>query len=299
MTAAARRPEVALAPAGTAATGPPGQLRHLLLGGLLVCPLLLFLAAVFYYPLAYTVVQSVTPSAGGGWTLAHYAAFLGSREGLGVLVLTLGLSLAATLLSVVLSLPLALLLRRRFPGRRALQFLMMLPITIPSLVGALGLLILYDRTGWLNVVVLKLGLLSQPLAIDYTIPGLVLFYVWMFFPYGALVIMSGLGAIDPAVEEAGLVMGAKPRVVFFRLMLPLLRSSLWAGAVMIFLQCFGAFSVPLIAGGNWQPIGVRIYTVANVFLDWPQASAMAVVMGIIQAGLVVAYQAIGRGGRAA
>jgi len=82
-------------------------------------------------------------------------------------------------------------------------------------------------------------------------------------------------------------------------MLPLLRSSLWAGAVMIFLQCFGAFSVPLIAGGNWQPIGVRIYTVANVFLDWPQASAMAVVMGIIQAGLVVAYQAIGRGGRAA
>ena len=66
-------------------------------------------------------------------------------------------------------------------------------------------------------------------------------------------------------------------------MLPLLRSSLWAGAVMIFLQCFGAFSVPLIAGGNWQPIGVKIYTVANVFLDWPQASAMAVVMGVIQA----------------
>jgi ABC-type Fe3+ transport system permease subunit len=166
-------------------------------------------------------------------------------------------------------------------------------------VGALGLLILYDRTGWLNVVALKLGLLSQPLAIDYTIHGLVLFYVWMFFPYGALVIMSGLGAIDPAIEEAGLVMGAKPRVVFFRLMLPLLRGSLWAGAVMIFLQCFGAFSVPLIAGGNWQPIGVKIYTVANVFLDWPQASAMAVVMGVIQAGLVVAYQAIGRGGNAA
>jgi ABC-type Fe3+ transport system permease subunit len=77
-------------------------------------------------------------------------------------------------------------------------------------------------------------------------------------------------------------------------MLPLLRGSLWAGAVMIFLQCFGAFSVPLIAGGNYQPIGVKIYTIANVFLDWPQASAMAVVMGIIQGGLVVAYQSIGR-----
>jgi ABC-type Fe3+ transport system permease subunit len=294
MREAVRRPEASEAPAGTAAAGPPGQLRHVLLGGLLVCPLLLFLAAAFYYPLAYTVAQSVTPTAGAGVTLAHYVAFLGSPDGLGVLALTLGLSFAATLLSLALSLPLALLLRRKFFGRRALQFLMMLPITIPALVGALGLLILYDRTGWLNVVAMKLHLLSEPLAIDYTIPGLVLFYVWMFFPYGGLVIMSGLGAIDPAVEEAGLVMGASPLVVFRRVMLPLLRSSLWAGAVMIFMQCFGAFSVPLIAGGNYQPIGVKIYTVANVFLDWPQASAMAVVMGVIQAGLVVAYQAVGR-----
>jgi ABC-type Fe3+ transport system permease subunit len=265
-----------------------------LAGSLLVCPLMVFLAAAFYYPLAYTLAESVTPTQGPGLTFAHYTEFLGSRDGLGVLALTLGLSLAATLLSVALSLPLALLLRRKFFGRRALQFLMMLPITIPALVGALGLLILYDRTGWLNVVLLKLHVLSEPLAIDYTIPGLILFYVWMFFPYGGLVIMSGLGAIDPAVEEAGLVMGASPMVVFRRVMLPLLRGSLWAGAVMIFLQCFGAFSVPLIAGGNYQPIGVKIYTIANVFLDWPQASAMAVVMGIIQGGLVVAYQSIGR-----
>jgi putative spermidine/putrescine transport system permease protein len=281
-----------------------GHARHLLFGGMLAAPLVLFLAAAFYYPLAYTLVQSVTPEPvagvqGAGWTLANFTAFLGSRDGLGVLALTLGLAFAATLFSILLSLPLALLLRRRFFGRRALQFLMMVPITIPALIGALGLVILYDRTGWINVVLLKLHLLSAPLAIDYTIPGLILFYVWMFFPYGGLVIMSGLGAIDPALEEAGLVMGASPLRVFRSVLLPLLRGSLWAGAVMIFLQCFGAFSVPLIAGGSHQPLGVKIYTVANVFLDWPQASAMAVVMGVIQAGLVIAYQAIGRGSRPA
>jgi len=277
-----------------AAHGNPARRRRMLIGGLLVAPLLLFLAAAFYYPLAYTLTESVTPESGGGWTLANYAAFLGSRDGLGVLALTLWLALAATVLSIVLSLPLALYLRRRFFGRRALQFLMMLPITIPALVGALGLVILYDRTGWLNVVLLRLHLIRAPLMIDYTIHGLVLFYVWMFFPYGALVIMSGLGAIDPTVEEAGGVMGASPFVVFWRVLLPLLRGSLWAGGVMIFLQCFGAFSVPLLAGGDHQPLGVKIYRVANVFLDWPQASAMAVVMGVIQAGLVIAYQRAGR-----
>jgi putative spermidine/putrescine transport system permease protein len=171
---------------------------------------------------------------------------------------------------------------------------MMLPITIPALVGALGLVILYDRTGWFNVVLMDLHLISAPLRIDYTIHGLILFYVWMFFPFGALVIMSGLGAIDPALEEAGGVAGASPLVVFRRVLLPLLRGSLWAGGVMIFLQCFGAFSVPLLAGGDHQPLGVKIYRVANVFLDWPLASAMAVVMGIIQAGLVIAYQRAGR-----
>jgi putative spermidine/putrescine transport system permease protein len=118
----------------------------------------------------------------------------------------------------------------------------------------------------------------------------VLFYVWMFFPYGGLVIMSGLSGIDPALEDAGRVMGANPIRVFHRIVLPLLRPSLWAGAIMIFLQCFGAFSIPLIAGGNYQPLAVKIYTVADVFLDWPQASAMAVVMGIIQASLVILYQ---------
>ena len=88
-----------------------------------------------------------------GWTLANYASFLGSRDGLGVLALTLWLAFWATLLSILLSLPLALFLRRRFFGHRALQFLMMLPITIPALVGALGLVILYDRTaGWFNVL---------------------------------------------------------------------------------------------------------------------------------------------------
>jgi ABC-type Fe3+ transport system permease subunit len=296
MTVPAGAPGRGAALGGRAAGLPAlsARARHLVAGWLLVAPLGLFLAAAFYYPLVYTLGQSVTPSHGTGWTLAHYAAFLGSREGLGVLALTLGLSFAATALSVLLSLPLALLLRRRFLGRRVLQFLMMLPITIPALVGALGLLILYDRTGWINVVLLRLHLLSRPLVIDYSIPGLIVFYVWMFFPYGGLVIMSGLGAIDPALEEAGRVMGARPAVVFLRVLLPLLRSSLWAGAVMIFLQCFGAFSVPLIAGGNYQPLGVKIYTVANVFLDWPQASAMAVVMGVIQAGLVIAYQRAGR-----
>jgi len=261
----------------------------------LVLPLLVFLAAAFYLPLGYTLIQSVTSAQGDAFTLAQYTTFLASRQGQGVLALTLFLSFAATLVSLLLSLPLALALRRGFAGKGIVQFLMMVPITIPSLVGALGLLILYDRTGWLNYLLVRtLHVVSQPVPIDYTIPGIVLFYVWMFFPYGGLVIMSGLGALDPALEEAGRVLGASPWRTFRLVVLPLLKPSLWAGSVMVFLQCFGAFSVPLIAGGNYQPLAVKIYTVATVFLDWHQASAMAVIMGLIQVALVVLYRRLDR-----
>lgn len=267
------------------------------LGGVLVLPLLVFMAAAFYYPLAYTAAQSVHPRKGVGLTFANYTGFLASREGRGVLLLTLFLALAATLLSLILSVPLALMLRRRFAGRAAMRFLIMLPMVIPALVGALGLLFLYDRTGWFNFFLVRvLGVVKQPLPIDYTIPGIILFYIWMFFPYGALAIISGLGAIDPALEEAGLVMGATPWMVFRRVVLPLLKPSIWAGAVMVFLQCFGAFSVPLIAGGNYQVLSVRIFTVATVFLDWPQASAMAVIMALVQIVLVLAYGGLDRTG---
>lgn len=267
-----------------------------------VLPLLVFLAAAFYLPAGYTVAESVRSQASGSFTLANYADFLASRDGLETLGLTLFLAFAATVLAVALSLPLALALRRKFRGKSVIMFLMMLPIIIPSLVGALGLLFVYDRAGWINdFLVRTLHLLNQPLLIDYTIPGLVIFYLWMFFPYGALVIMSGVAAIDPALEEAGAVMGASPLLVFRRVLLPLLRPSLFAGAIMIFLQCFGAFSVPLIAGGNHQPIAVRIYTIATVFLHWNAASAMAVVMAVIQSALVIAYERMNRaaGGRAA
>ena len=191
------------------------QARHLVAGWLLVAPLGLFLAAAFYYPLAYTLGQSVTPSHGTGWTLAHYAGFLGSREGLGVLALTLGLSFAATAAlgaaqpaaGAAAAPPLLRPPRAAVPddaadhhpgaGRRTRAADSLRPHRLDQRRAAAACIC------W-----------REPLVIDYTIPGLILFYVWMFFPYGGLVIMSGLGAIDPALEEAGRVMGARPAVVF-------------------------------------------------------------------------------------
>jgi ABC-type Fe3+ transport system permease subunit len=262
-------------------------------GWALAIPLLVFLGFTFFYPLIYTFILSFQKKSGTGVTIQNYLQFLATSDGQKILSLTIFLSIMATLVSVLLSLPLSMVLRKRFFGKSVVQFLMLVPALIPSLVGALGLLILYDQTGWINYFLVRvLHISSSPIAIDYTIPGIILFYVWMFFPYGGLVILSGLQAIDPAVEEAGRVLGASPIRVFWRIVLPLLKPSLMAGSILIFLQAFGAFSIPLIAGGNYQPLAVKIFTVATVFLEWPRASAMAVVMGVIQIVLVLLFRKI-------
>lgn len=256
---------------------------------LLLMPLSIFLLLTFFYPLAYTLWQSLGGQA-QHINLSQYTAVFQSATERGVFGLTFILAIGSTVLSVVLSVPLALVLRRKFWGSKMIQFLILVPALIPGLVGALGLLFFYDQAGWLNVLLVKvLHVLPSPLAIDYTIPGLILFYVWMFFPFGGLVIMSGLGAIDPGLEEAARVMGATPWRTFWRVIMPLLRSSLFSGSILVFLQAFGAFSIPIIAGGNYQPIAVRIYTVATVFLQWPKASAMAILMGLIQVLILILY----------
>lgn len=272
------------------ATKLSGFARHDLAGWLLVLPLLTFLLVVFFYPMSTTVVASLESSHGAGLSLAQYAHLIGSGSERGVMGLTFLLSVSSTLLAVALSVPLALVLRRKFTGRSLLEVLMLIPAVVPGLVGALGLLFLYGQAGWFNILLVQvLHIAAQPVHINYTVAGMVVFYVWMFFPYGGLVILSGLQSIDPGVQEASTVMGATGFQTFRRVLLPLLRPSLWSGSILVFLQAFGAFSIPLIAGGNYQPLAVRIYTVATVFLKWHEASAMAVIMGLIQVLVLIVY----------
>jgi ABC-type spermidine/putrescine transport system permease subunit I len=94
--------------------------------------------------------------------------------------------------------------------------------------------------------------------------------------------ISSVRAIDPSVENAARVGGAKEFMVFRKITFPLMLPGLLTGCVLTFVMAFGAFTIPLIAGGNIRPLAVHIYTVATVFNKWNAASAMAVIMAVIQ-----------------
>jgi putative spermidine/putrescine transport system permease protein len=271
--------------------------------GALLLPAVAAFAGLFCYPMLLTVVLSLRPEgADTGWTLSHYAAFLGDPDGRAVVLLTFGLALAATIASIVVSVPVALALRRRLPGHRLFRIVVLVPLVVPGLIGALGLLIFWGPRGWFNLFLTQaVPVLSRPLVVTYTLPGLVLFYLWLYFPYTCVTTLAALEGLDPAIEEAAEVAGAGRWQLLRHVLIPLATPGILAGSVLTFMASFGAFSVPLVAGGNYRPLAVAIYKEIAVPIPphWSGASAIAVVMGVVQVGFLALYMRTARrlGGR--
>ena len=297
-------------------TGPEGRLesipsmrlrprsrRDALATGLLLFPALVGFLGLFCYPMALTVLLSLRPEGeAAGWTLQNYAAFLGDPDGHRVILLTFGLALGATACSVLLSVPVSLALRRRVRGHRFFRLIVLVPLVVPSLIGALGLLVFWGPRGWFNLFLTQLvpGV-ERPVPVDYTVHGLILFYLWLYFPYTCVTTLSALESLDPGVEEAGEVSGASRWQVLWYVVLPLIKPGILAGSVLTFMAAFGAFSVPLIAGGNYRPLAVEIYKQISVPIParWSAASAIAVIMGALQVAFLTFYMRVVRraGGR--
>jgi putative spermidine/putrescine transport system permease protein len=262
---------------------------------LLLLPGLAVFFGLFFYPMMVAVVRSFRPEGQTiGWTLSNYAAFLRDASFQKVVLLTLFLAVASTLLSVVLSVPLALLVRRKLAGHRLFRLAILIPITVPSLIGALGLLLFWGSRGWFNLLLTQVFQLSAPLTINYTLGGLVIFYVWHYFPYTAITTLSALEGLDPGFEEAARVAGANPFQVLRHVVIPLIMPGILSGSVLTFMAAFGAFSIPLITGGDYRPLAVSIYKQIDVFTParWSAASAMAVMMAVLQVIFLTFYMRI-------
>lgn len=270
--------------------------RYGLVSLLMLLPGLAGFFGLFFYPMLVTVVRSFRPERlAEGWTLQHYAEFLGQASARQVILLTFFLAIACTLVSILLSVPLTLLLRQKLAGHRLFRLTILIPITVPGLVGALGLLLFYGSRGWLNLLLLQgLHVVQEPVKINYTLTGLVIFYVWHYFSYTAVTTLSTLEGLDPAFEEAARVAGASPWQVLRHVVLPLIMPGILAGSVLTFMAAFGAFSIPLITGGSYRPLAVQIYKQIEVYTParWEAASAMAVVMALLQLVFLTFYMRV-------
>ena len=251
---------------------------------LLALPAVLFVVALFIYPFAYGFVLSFKPKA-GDW-LANYRRFFSDPFLYDTIAATFRLAIPATLINVLVSIPIALRVRR-LNRRRVLTTLLVVPITLGTVLIAEGLLIYLGPQGWFNRVLMLVGIGQVRLVHNYT--GVMLSLILSGFPFAFLLTLSHLTGIDPSLEQAAATLGAKARARFWRILMPLLAQGLAINLCLSFVQTFSVFPSAVLLGapaGTTRVISIAAYQAAYEQYDASMASAIAMIMGFCQLGVV-------------
>jgi ABC-type spermidine/putrescine transport system permease subunit I len=256
---------------------------------LLLSPAILIVCFLVIYPVTIAFITSLSGEA--GFTLEHYSAFFADPESYASLMRTLGVAVSTTIASIALSLCIAYA-GRAWPGwATTLRMLAIIPLGVPVLVAGYSLMLFFAENGLFNnVLVHVLGVLSQPLPISYTMPGLTIACTWRFFPYTALVVMGAMEDLDRSLEDAAAIAGANPIQVFWRVTLPVLAPAIVTGGVLTFVTTFGTFSIPLIMGGGEDLLSVVAYRHISGRFEWAEGSTVVIVMATLQLALLIAFR---------
>jgi putative spermidine/putrescine transport system permease protein len=245
---------------------------------LLLVPAVLFVLALFVYPFLYGLVLSFHPKQGGAF--ANYVKFFSDPYLYDTIGTTLWLAVPVTLLNVVLSVPVALrvrLMRRQ----RLLTTILVIPITLGTVMVAEGLLTYLGPRGWLNRSLLEFGLVEQPIRLLHNYWGVMLSLLITGFPFTFLLTLSYVTGIDPSLEQAGAMLGARASRRFWRILLPLLAPGLTITLALAFVQAFTVFPSAILLGapaGPTRVISIAAYQAAFEQYDYSLASAIAMLM---------------------
>ena len=273
---------------GTAVTTPRRTLRHRLADrGLdrtlwLVLPATAFVVVFFIYPFIYGLELSFQPLQGGAFS--NYHRFFADPYLRDTIWKTLRLAIPATVLNVVLSVPIAMpvrLMRRQ----RLLTTILVLPITLGTVLIAEGLLNYLGPQGWLNRTLMTLHLVQHPVRMVHNYTGVFLSLIISGFPFTFLLTLSYTTGIDPSLENAAATLGAGRRARFRYVILPLLAQGLAIAFCLTFVQMFSVFPSAVLLGepaGTTRVISVAAYTAAYEDYDYSMASAIAMIMGAVQ-----------------
>lgn len=276
---------------------------------LLLAPAVFVLGGLFLTGLGLTLLRSLHYAPALEQTrpdLSAYSAILTAPGFLKSLALSLWIATASTGIAATLALAAALLLRQSFPGRALISFLVQLNLTIPHIVGAIGILYLFSQSGAFARLAHAAGLIGGPqdfpaLTHDPFGIGIILLYVWKELPFITLILLANLQTLGEDHEATARSLGATRWQAFRFVLLPMLMPGLAAASALVFAFAFGAYEVPLVLGSHApKALPVRAWQAwtDTDLTTRPEAMAMAVIIALIGLGLLLLYARLLRiGGR--
>ncbi len=249
-----------------------------------------FFLLCFYFPLFKMLKEAFTTSS-GNFTLNEFKKIFNESYNLNVIIFTFKEAFTSALFTLILGLPGAYIISHyKFKGKSFLVSLTTVPFVLPSLLVALGFIILFGDSGFLNKFLMDVFHFKQPLHILYSFSAIILVHTFYNFPVVLRIIGGTWAGITDKYDFAAKSLGAKPLQVFFRVTMPLLLPAIISSFSLVFLYCFLSFSIILIIGGaKFATIEVSIYTYYNMFSDFKMGSALATFQALFSLLVIYTY----------
>ena len=193
---------------------------------------------------------------------------------------SLRLAFFSTLICLCFAYPMAWWIARSQPQfRLLLLILVLLPFWTSSLVRIYALIGLLNTNGFVNSMLMWLGVIDSPLRMMQTDLSVYLGMVLTYLPLMILPLYASLSRLDDSLVEAASDLGAKPMQIFVTIILPLSLPGVIAGCLLVFIPAVGEFVIPALLGGPDQiMLGKVLWTEFFRNRDWPVASAIAILL---------------------
>jgi putative spermidine/putrescine transport system permease protein len=244
------------------------------------------LAAVMQYSLRAYVPGSLEA---GGFTLENFTA-LAKPLYARVFLDTVWICFLTAFFTLLVGYPLAYALvhARNVALKSAILVITVTPLFLGEVVRTYSWIVVLGNNGFLNAVLLRLGLIDAPVQFMFTQFGVVTALVHVTLPIMVIMLAAALSHIDRDYERAAASLGAGPIRAFLTITLPLSTPGIVAGVTTAFAWTFSAFATPqLIGGGRVNMISNLVYQLGFASFNFPFAASLSV------AGLLLTFAVLG------
>lgn len=238
-----------------------------------------FLFLFLVYPVSVIVGKAFYSE--NGFTLEYFRLLFANNLQTTSIWNSLLIGGATTLICAVMSFPLAAITTKyEFPGKAFLSGLLLVPMVMPPFVGAIGFQRFFARMGSVNLCLLDLGIINQPidwLAEENKFWAVVILEVLHLYPIMYLNISAALANVDPSLEEAAEVLGTPKWKRYIDIVWPLAAPGLFAGSIIVFIWGLTDLGTPLLVGYH-DTMPVRIFNMVTDVNQNPVGFALVFVV---------------------
>ena len=202
-------------------------------------------------------------------------------------------ALLATVICVVVGYPAAYTIGRASPAnRRLLLTLVMVPFWTSFLIRTYAWISILSQEGLVNSLLLSSHILPAPLSMMYTPFAIVLGLVYNYLPFMILPIYTSVEKLDNSLVEAAYDLGAGPLRAFSRVIIPLTRPGITAGALLVFVPAIAMYAITTLMGGGSNPtIGEVIQNQFTRARNQPFGAALGVLLMLL---FLICFFVLGR-----